>query len=148
MGLVYAEITLKNAFDVGKAYEGQIAQQEVRSTAVRALVDTGAGTLIITNAVKEKLGLRISGLRSATLGDNTKAACKVTEPVEVHWNGRATACPALVVPGDGEVLLGAIPLEDMDLIVNPAKQTLEGAHGDEVICSLRATLIKTKLNRE
>jgi hypothetical protein len=39
-----------------------------------------------------------------------------------------------VLPGAEEVLLGAIPLEDMDLIVNPARQELTGAHGDEVVC--------------
>jgi hypothetical protein len=44
---------------------------------------------------------------------------------------------ALVMPGDGDVLLGAIPLEDMDLIVHPASQELRGAHGDEVVCLLK-----------
>jgi hypothetical protein len=38
--------------------------------------------------------------------------------------------------GTPDVLLGAIPLEDMDLVVNPAKQELIGAHGDEVITSV------------
>ena len=137
MGLVHADITLKNAFDVGKADEGLIAADAVPAVTVRALVDTGAGTLVITDDIQEKLGLRVMGLRKATLGNNAKEICKVTEPVDVHWNERVTSCRALVVPGNGEVLLGAIPLEDMDLVVNPAKQALEGAHGDEVVCSLR-----------
>jgi hypothetical protein len=37
------------------------------------------------------------------------------------------------IPGDGDILLGAIPLENMDLIVDPARQMLTGAHGDEPI---------------
>ncbi|MDR2746552.1 MAG: hypothetical protein LBB77_03815 [Treponema sp.] len=41
---------------------------------------------------------------------------------------------ALVDTGAEEVLLGAIPLEDMDLIVDPAGRELRGAHGDEVVC--------------
>jgi hypothetical protein len=54
--------------------------------------------------------------------------------VEIHWKGRETACPALLLPGAEEVLLGAIPLEDMDLIVDPTARELKGAHGDEVVC--------------
>ena len=64
-------------------------------------------------------------------------SCKVTEPVMIFCKDRFTACPALVMPNEQAVLLGAIPLEDMDLIVNPAKQILEGAHGDEVVCMVK-----------
>jgi glutamine amidotransferase PdxT len=59
--------------------------------------------------------------------------CKVTEPVEIRWKERFATCNAIVIPGAENVLLGAIPLEDMDLMVNPVKQALEGVHGDEVI---------------
>jgi clan AA aspartic protease len=133
MGQIFADITLKNAGDVINVRRGLIKSPEVRETAVRALVDTGAGTLIINELVQAKLGLAVVNLRRVTLGNNTKETCKVTEPVEVHWKNRQTACPALVIPGNGAVLLGAIPLEDMDLVVNPTKQELFGAHGDEVI---------------
>jgi hypothetical protein len=49
----------------------------------------------------------------------------------------STAVPAIVLQGAGEVLLGAIPLEDMDLIVDPARRELTGAHGDEVLCMVK-----------
>ena len=133
MGQVYADITLKNAVDVAAVGRVYIKAPEVRETAVRALVDTGAGTLVINEWVQAKLGLTVKGLRRIPLGNNQKEICKVTEPVEVHWKDRSMSCEALVIPGDGTVLLGAIPLEDMDLIVNPVKQELVGAHGDEVI---------------
>jgi hypothetical protein len=45
--------------------------------------------------------------------------------------------PALLLPGAEEVLLGAIPLEDMDLVVDPAVRELKGAHGDEVVCLIK-----------
>jgi hypothetical protein len=44
----------------------------------------------------------------------------------------------VVIPESEEVLLGAIPLEDMDLRVNPVKQALEGIHGDEVLYMLKS----------
>jgi clan AA aspartic protease len=137
MGLVYADITLANSTDAVMAERGLINKKDVRQTTARALVDTGAGTLVISEAVCQKLGLEIRGLRKASFANEDKKVCKVTEPVEIHWNNRETACPALVVPGAETVLLGAIPLEDMDLVVNPAEQTLEGAHGDEVVCMVK-----------
>jgi clan AA aspartic protease len=133
MGHVFADITLKNAGDVTDVDRGYIKATEVRETAVRALVDTGAGSLVINDWVQAKLGLTVKGLKRVTLGNNTKEVCKVTEPVEVHWKDRQTTCPALVIPGDGAVLLGVIPLEDMDLVVDPKQQELVGAHGDEAI---------------
>jgi clan AA aspartic protease len=137
MGIVYAEITLKNAGDIAGVRRGYITEEKVRETTLRALVDTGAATLVITEEVRKKLGVEVRGLRSATLANEVKEICKVTEPVEVHWQDRETACPALVVSGTGDILLGAIPLEDMDLMVNPAKQELVGAHGDEVVALLK-----------
>ena len=134
MGIVHAEITLKNSRDVGKADDGLINESEIRQTSITAMVDTGAGTLVINEELRERLGLRIKGERWATFANNAREKCEVTEPVEIHWKNRLTAVPALVVPDSGKVLLGAIPLEDMDLIVDTARQVLTGAHGDDVVC--------------
>jgi clan AA aspartic protease len=134
MGTVYTEITLKNAADMGYVQRGDMAEKDVRQCTVRALVDTGAGTLVINETVRQLLGLEIKGVRGAYLADGLRQVCRVTEPVEVHWKNRDTTCRALLLPGAEEVLLGAIPLEDMDLLVDPAGGDLKGAHGDEVVC--------------
>jgi hypothetical protein len=42
-------------------------------------------------------------------------------------------CEALVPPNAGEVLLGAIPLEAMDLTINPRKEEIIGAHGNHIV---------------
>jgi clan AA aspartic protease len=137
MGTVYAEVTLKNTGDVIKARDGFIPEQQIRATTVSALVDTGAGTLVINEETRQKLGLVIKGLRRGTLADGAKASYQVTEPVEIHWKNRDTTCQAIVAPGADNILLGVIPLEDMDLIVDPTKQELTGAHGDEILCLLK-----------
>ena len=137
MGIVNAEITLKNAFDVGNAVNGVLKESEIRQMTVTAMVDTGAGTLVINEETRERLGLRIKGSRWASFANNTKEKCDITEPVEIHWNNRLTALQALVVPGSDKVLLGALPLEDMDLIVDPARQVLTGAHGDDIVCLVK-----------
>ena len=131
MGQVHTDITLKNAFDIGVVERGLIKDSEVRETTVRAMADTGALTLTITESVRKTLGLRIVQEAKVTYANNMKEACGITEPVEVHWKDRSTSCWAVVVPGEGEVLLGAIPLEGLALMVAPVSQQLLGAHGDQ-----------------
>jgi clan AA aspartic protease len=143
MGVVYAEITIKNVGDVINVGRRFIQEKDVRNVMVNAMVDTGAGTLVIlviNEDICRKLDLAIEGFRKATFTDSSKSFYKVTEPVKIHWKDRTTACMALVVPGDGDVLLGAFPLEDMDLIIHPASKELTGAHGDEVLCMLKRTI--------
>ena len=133
MGIVRTEITLKNAIDMGNARRGTIKDSEVRQTTVTAVVDTGAITLVINEAIRQTLGLAIRGRRQVTLADGSAYVCEVTEPVSVHWKNRESACNAYVVPNANNVLLGAIPMEDMDLIVSPKNQEVVGAHGDEAM---------------
>lgn len=42
-----------------------------------------------------------------------------------NFKNRTTSCNAAVLPGEAEVLLGAIPMEDLDVVINPREQTLE-----------------------
>jgi clan AA aspartic protease len=137
MGLVREEITLKNAWDVTNARRMIIKDSEIRQTTIMAMVDTGTMSLVINETIRQKLGLDVVEERQATLANETKEMCKITEPVEIRWKNRSTAIPALVISGNGEVLLGVIPLEDMDLIVDPTQQKLVGAHGDEVVCIVK-----------
>jgi len=132
MGNVFAELTLKNGSDLVRLNDGHISDKDVRSVTVRALVDTGAVTLIINEAVCQKLGLAIEDTRTATLADGNKVNCKITEPVRIYWKERNVSCQAAVIPS-GEVLLGVIPLEFMDVIVDPVAEQLVGAHGDRII---------------
>ena len=133
MGMVQAEITLKNVFDVASAERGMIKESEIRQKTLTALVDTGAITIVINEEIRQNLGLEIKGSRPILLADGSTHNCSVTEPVDIHWKNRDTTCRALVMANSKYVLLGALPLEDMDLIVHPFKQELTGAHGDEVL---------------
>jgi clan AA aspartic protease len=130
MGNVHAEITLKNIRDKIKAEEGYIKEFEIRQTTVQAVVDTGAMTLVINEQMRQQLGLGIVGAKQATLADNTKRTVQIAEAVEVHWKNRSMTGQPWVV-NSGRIPLGAIPLENMDLMVDPAGQELIGAHGDE-----------------
>jgi clan AA aspartic protease len=134
MGFVHIDITLKNAFDAGNAKRGNIKESEIRQTTVTAMVDTGAATLVINEAIREELGLELENTYTARLADGTFHKYFYAEPVEILWKNRKTVLRPVVVPNANKILLGAIPLEDMDLIVNPVKQELAGAHGEEPVC--------------
>ena len=137
MGLVYAEIALKNVKDAMKAEMGLIKEQNIRQVSIKALVDTGAWTLVINEEVREKLGLDILGVEPGTLANGARELYKLAGPLEVRWENRRTICEALVLPNAEDVLLGAIPLEGMDLTINPRGEKLVGVHGDEVLRSIK-----------
>jgi clan AA aspartic protease len=136
MGLVRAEITLKNVTDMVKAEEKLIPDHEIRQTTVNALVDSGAWTMVINEATRERLGLDAVESTRGTLADGTRTKNKLSSPLKISWKDRSVICQAVIVPNAVENLLGAIPLEAMDLMINPGTQELVGVHGDEAVYSL------------
>ena len=142
MGTTYTEITLKNAGDVASEERGLMKESDVRQTTIQVVADTGADTLVINEAIRAALGLRIRGPAEAWLASDRWSAganhdCVVTEPVEVHWKNRSMTCEPWVLPNARDILLGAIPLENMDLIVDPVDQRVVGKHGDKQVRYIR-----------
>ena len=133
MGLVWTEISLKNVEDEMKVRLGLLKEEDIHRTTVKALVDTGAWTLVINEAVREKLELPFTGIEPGTLADGKEELYKLAGPLEVRWKNRRIVCEALVLPDAKDVLLGAIPLEGMDLTVNPRTEEVVGIHGEEVL---------------
>ncbi|GHU52635.1 hypothetical protein FACS1894200_13190 [Spirochaetia bacterium] len=133
MGTTYAEITLRNAGDVTDARREYIKETEIRQITIQSLADTGAGTLVITESIQKELGLATVFLRESHVANGTKVMTMVAEPVMVCWEDRSMTCDPWVLPGADKVLLGAIPLEGMDLMVDPIHQRLVGVHGDKPV---------------
>ena len=133
MGHVNTQLTLKNFDDTRRAKKGELPEHKIRQITVNAMVDTGATTLIINKKLFEELGLDVMEEREITFANDAKEICKLTEPLEIHWNDRFVAMSALVVEGASEVLMGVLPLEGLDLMVDTVNQKLVGAHGDQVV---------------
>ena len=131
MGTFMEEITLENIIDRGFADRGHIKEAEIRSLTVEAMPDTGAWTLVINEDICQKLGLTIRGSTVSSIADGKASSYPVTQAVKIQWKNRSTELPAVVVANAKHVLLGALPLEAMDLIVDPVRGQLTGAHGDE-----------------
>lgn len=124
MGLVYAEIELVNAGDISLHEENYISASQIRRLNTKALVDTGAVMMAINETIKAQLGLKVRDTRAAQMADGSIANLDVVGPIEVKFRNRFSICNAMVLPGDQEVLLGAIPMEEMDVIIHPASQQL------------------------
>ena len=111
MGLVHAEIKLDNPKE---APGGAVTTQ--------ALVDTRALHLCIPEALCRQLNLAAERVRRVTFADGRSVEAPYVGPVRVEVAGRTCFVGAMVF-GD-EVLLGAIPMEDLDLLVDPARLQL------------------------
>lgn len=111
MGLSYATIKLTN--DLKRL-----------SVDVNASVDTGAMFLCVPASVATQLGFDISEVRQRiiTLADGSNRAVPVIAPVTIEFENRWYTSEALVL-GD-EPLLGCIPMEAMDVIVEPKTQRM------------------------
>ena len=89
---------------------------------VEALADSGALHLCIPEHIALQLELGELYKREVTMADGKKHICSYVGPVEVKFENRGCYTGALVI-GD-EVLLGAVPMEDMDIMLSPAKQAV------------------------
>ena len=124
MGMVYADIEMINGFDFLKAEAGEIPESEVRRMTVNMLVDTGCGTLAINENVRKQLGLITREQRTLQLADESIVTLDIVGPVELRYENRKSSLTAVVLPGDAQPLLGAIPLQDMDVVVDPHRHKL------------------------
>lgn len=124
MGVIYAEITLINAGDLEMARRHIIGEEEVKRINVNMLVDTGSVYMCINENVQAQLQLSVVEKRKGQLADGRIVEYDVVGPIEVRFKNRRCVVDAMVLPGDNELLLGAIPLEDMDVLIHPYKQEL------------------------
>jgi clan AA aspartic protease len=109
MSVVYVDLRLAN--------DGRDDLEELDAS---ALVDTGAMHLCIPEHMALQLQLKDRETREIILADGKRKQVRYVSPVRIEMLGRKCVTGALVL-GD-QVLLGAIPMEDMDLIVEPTRQ--------------------------
>ncbi|MDY6785107.1 MAG: retroviral-like aspartic protease family protein [Cyanobacteriota bacterium] len=124
MGITYAEIDLIRSDDLALLRAGYLEEKRVRRLKVTALVDSGASMLTISESIKEQLQLPKVDEQQAELADGSVIGIEVVGPVEVRFKNRVAIVSALVLPGEAEVLLGAIPMQAMDVLVDPKQERL------------------------
>ncbi|MFN0035926.1 MAG: clan AA aspartic protease [Saprospiraceae bacterium] len=124
MGRVYAEIELIRTYDLGAVADGHLSPSEVKRMKVNVLVDSGADMLAINHHIKTQLNLPVIQVRECSYADGTVAMLEIVGPVDIRFENRETTVRAIVLPGDAEPLLGAIPMEDMDVIIIPYERRM------------------------
>lgn len=124
MGLVYADIELINGADLVLSKNSIIGEEEIRRFPIKILVDTSSYYLCINEHIQEQLGLPFIEERKAQLANGSIEEYDVVGPVEIKFKNRRCNVDAFVLHGDNEPLLGAIPLEDMDVLIHPLRQEL------------------------
>lgn len=111
MGLVFTRIELANARD-----------DDLLPLTVDAMVDSGAVHLCIPEHVAIQLKLPRLDQRTVTTADGAEHVVEYVGPVRIRFANRQCLTGALVL--GHQTLLGAIPMEDMDVVIDPARQTL------------------------
>jgi clan AA aspartic protease len=112
MGLVMTMITLRNP-----------RYPEQQAIEVEALTDTGAVHMCIPQHVAIQLRLEQYDQKEVTIADGSKRVVPYMGPIEIRFKNRVGLGGALVI-GD-QVLLGAIPMEDMDLVISPKDRKID-----------------------
>ncbi|MEM8778741.1 MAG: clan AA aspartic protease [Cyanobacteria bacterium P01_G01_bin.49] len=112
MGLVFSKIKLRNP-----------SKSELNPIEIEALADSGEVHLCIPEHIKIQLQLEEVDQKEVTLADGSRQLISYVGPIEVRFKNRVGFTGALVL-GD-QVLLGAIPMEDMDVIIIPSSRSLD-----------------------
>jgi predicted aspartyl protease len=133
MGRVLTEATIENLSDLYLAHRGVQPPEQVRRVVVPdALVDTGATLLSMPTSLIRQLGLTQTGSKRVTSSAGAVQTA-MYEAVRLTIQGRECTMDVLEVPDGVPVLIGQIPLEHLDLVVDRRDRKPIGnpAHGGE-----------------
>ena len=138
MGRVLTEVTIENVKDLYSVELGIILPDQIRKIVVAdALVDTGATLLSVPTRLIQQLGLKKVGMKRVTASSGL-AEAGIYEAVRLTIQGRSCTMDVMEVPDTVPVLIGQIPLEHLDFVVDLRNRKLIGnpAHGGEHVYEL------------
>ncbi len=138
VGRVLTEAKIENLKDLWAVEQGLRKPDEARSVTVTdALVDTGATLLSLPKSLIARLGLEKFSSRQVRSSIGVSEA-SLYEAVRLTIGGRSCTMDVMEVPDDVPVLIGQLPLEHLDFVVDLRSRTLIGnpAHGGEHVYEL------------
>ena len=124
MGQISVELDLLNAWEMAATRKSMMCQDEVKRTSITALVDTGALYFAINENIQEMLQCPVLGKKEFQLANGESIWCDFVHDVGIKFKNRECVVSAIVLPGDAEPLLGALPMEEMDVLIDPRRQEL------------------------
>jgi predicted aspartyl protease len=139
MGRVTCEAKVENAIDSARARAGEIPADAVRTVQIRdALIDTGASTLALPASMLRQLGLDIPVPTKRSRNTTGEYEAKLYGPVRLWIGDRDMTLDVLEVDDGCPVLIGQLPLEHMQLVVDMPNHRLakSPANGGEWILDM------------
>ena len=130
------KVAFANYDDMARARAGHIRDDEVRRVEIDALVDTGATRLVLPQWVVERLGISVVGRTTARLADQSTIERDVVRYVWLGVVGREGVFTAIAEPNRDDALLGAIVMEDLDLVADCVTGTCHPRDPDHLITEL------------
>jgi predicted aspartyl protease len=125
MGRFFVELEIANNEDLVEAKRGHLDPAKVRRTKIKGLVDSGAAYLVLPKAVVEEIGLPLRTKKlKVKYADGRHAVRAQADQISVTLLGRDGLFRAIVEPKRDTALIGAIVLEDLDLVVDCKNQRL------------------------
>ncbi len=121
MGRVTERIKVQNLIDVYNAAEGDLAETDIRTVEIDAMVDTGAAHLCLPPAAIKKLGLLASGSQRVRTA-NGAVTRRIFKGADVTIKERSTETAVMENDDDTPALIGYIILEMLDFVVDPKGQ--------------------------
>ncbi len=122
MGRFSIEFEVANYDDIALARRGLLKRNQVRRQRIQGLVDCGAARFVLPQTVAEQLGLTITGKIRVKYADGRRAIRPAAQAVYVKILGRDSTFTAVIEPKRETALIGAIVLEDLDLLVDSTHQ--------------------------
>ncbi|HRX85496.1 MAG TPA: retroviral-like aspartic protease family protein [Phycisphaerae bacterium] len=136
MGRFYVDVALANYDDCVAVRQGTLAPEAVRRMTVSGMVDTGATRLVLPEHVVEQLGLQRSDRVKVRYADGRTVERNMATSIHLTYAGRTSLMSAVVEPGRDSALIGAIVLEELDLIVDCTTQTLVPRDPEHIIAEI------------
>lgn len=136
MGRVTVEVPLANYRDIILAEDGKLSSGEIRRASVSGIVDSGAARLVLPPNVVEDLGLPQDGETGVRYADQRTARRPIVRNVWLELCGRGSVFSAIVEPDRKDALIGAIVLEELDLIIDCTRNEVRPRDPDRIISEI------------
>lgn len=136
MGRVTVEVALANNRDIILAEDCGLTESEIRRINIPGIVDTGAARLVLPPQAIQALGLPSEGETGVRYADQRTARRPIVHNVWLELCGRGSIFSAIVEPDRKDALIGAIVMEELDLIVDCTRNEVRPRDPDRIISEI------------
>jgi predicted aspartyl protease len=136
MGRFSVQFAVANYRDVVRLAPGVAVLKSVNHLVVSGVVDSGAARLVLPKQIADQLHLPVDGETTVRYADHRQEKRTRVSDVWIELNGRHGVFSAVVEPARTDALIGAIVLEELDLLVDCATQTLYPRDPDTILTEI------------